>query len=50
MHKSPWETTNLICACNFSQKNNNDIGWDYVEDDDDQNMVIVGVENSSWTN
>jgi len=28
-------------------KNNNDVGWDFVEDDDDENMVIVGVENSS---
>jgi hypothetical protein len=31
----------------FHKKNNNDIGWDFVEDDDDQNMVIIGVENSS---
>jgi hypothetical protein len=35
-----------LCMQVFTKKNN-DVGWDFVEDDDDQNMVIVGVEPSS---
>jgi hypothetical protein len=42
-----WRTIELICVCNFPQKDDNNLGFDFAKHG---NIMIIGVQNHSYIN